>query len=265
MVRMSAGGAARNVAVDLARLGYSVMLLSAIGRDPLGDWLLGRTSESGVDVTHVIARPEPTGVFITVGPEGGETWSIVDAGPLEVMGPQDLEPWRDAMTGAAVAASDANLPEPLQQALVSQLASVPRVLLATSPQKAVRLRPVLTGAAVLVCNRAEALALTGLPDTLGWQALGTALLTDGVERVVLTHGPAGVAVLTADEAVLSPAARVPVVDPTGAGDAVVAVAVHAHLTGLGPAETAALAVAAAAIVVQSDDNTPRELEAVIRS
>jgi len=264
-VRLRPGGAARNVAVNLARLGHPVALLSSVGADVLGEWLLAQTSQAGVDVTHVMSSAHRTGLFVTVGPEGGDTWSIADAGPLETLEPSDLAPWAAAIAGAAVIVADANLPEAAQRALAAQASSIPRVLLATSPQKAIRLRPVLAGAAVLVCNRDEALAMTGLPATLGWQALGTALLTEGIERVVLTLGPAGIAVLTADEAVLSPAVPVPVIDPLGAGDAVAAVAVHAHMAGLGPTETGALAAAAAAVVVQSDEATPAGFAALLTS
>ncbi|MGH2406113.1 MAG: carbohydrate kinase family protein, partial [bacterium] len=247
------------------RLGHAVTLLSVVGDDPLGEWLLRQTSEAGVDVAEVRADPRPTGLFVTVKPEDGEGWSVADASSLEALDAAAIDKWRDAITGARAVASDANLSEPAQQALAARAGGLPRILLATSPLKAVRLRPVLAGAAVVVCNRSEALVLTGLPPTLGWQALGTALLTEGVQCVVLTLGPAGIAVLTADEAVKVPAAPVPIVDPAGAGDAVGAVATHACLAGLEPEKTATLAAAAAAVIVQSEENTPAALAAVITS
>lgn len=261
---MLPGGAARNVAVNLTHLGHAVVLLSAVGSDPLGRWLLQSTSDAGVDITQVRSGDGQTGVFITMTSPGGETWSVADAGLIETLEAADLEVWSGVIAGAALLVHDANSPEPMQRAIAAQAGTVPRVLLATSPQKALRLRPVLAGAAAIVCNRSEALALTGLPDTLGWQALGTALLIEGVERVVLTLGPAGVAVLTAEDAVKAPAADVQVVDPAGAGDAVAAVVVHAHLAGLDPQTTADLAVAAAAAVVRSEENTPADLARAIQ-
>ncbi len=263
-VRLLPGGAARNVAVNLTRLGHAVVLLAGVGSDPLGRWLLQSTSDAGVDITHVRSGVGQTGVFVTMALPGGEAWSVADAGLSEALDAADLEIWSPVITTAALLVHDANSLEPIQRALAAKAGTVPRVLLATSPQKVLRLRPVLAGAAAIVCNRSEALALTGLPDTLGWQALGTALLIEGVERVVLTLGPAGVAVLTAEGAVKAPAADVPVVDPAGAGDAVAAVVVHAYLAGLDPQATAELAVAAAAAVVRSEENTPADLAAVIR-
>jgi len=261
--RLLAGGAARNVAVDLARLGHRVTLLTAVGEDPLGGWLLEITAAAGVDVTRAVRTAGRTGLYVTVGPEGRDPWCIADAGSVEALVPADLEPWQDVVASAAIVASDANLSEDTHRALAGMARNTPRALLATSPDKAVRLRAVLEGAVVVVCNRAEALALTGLPGTLSWQALGMALLTDGVERVVVTQGTGGVGIVTSEEAVAVPVLDVPIVDATGAGDAVAAVAVHAYLARLAPDRTADLAAAAAAVVVQSDENTPGALAAIL--
>lgn len=261
-VRLNAGGAARNVAADLAVLGYPVVVLTAVGTDPLGDFVLDATAREGVDVSHCLRRGAQTGVYVRVGPEHGEPWCVADASAVEALTPADIEGWTPLVRAARAVICDANLLPPVL-ATVAAGVTAPRVLLATSPHKAPRLRPVLAGATVVVCNRDEALALTGLPPTLSWQALGAALLTEGVERVVLTLGVSGVAVLTAEDAVLEPARPAVVTDPAGAGDAVAAVAVHAHLAGMDPARTAALAVAAAALVVESPEVTPRGLAAVV--
>lgn len=263
-VRLQAGGSARNVAVNLVRLGHCVVLLTALGDDPLGRWLTEITAGTGVDLNHAVRRPQATGMFVTAGPETGDRWCIGDAGPVEVLLPADLDAWRRIVAGASVVVSDANLSERTQDALAAAAGPVPRVLLATSPAKAVRLRSVLDGAAVVVCTRDEAQALTALPDSTGWQALGEALLARGVGCAVVTEGPEGVGIVTRGTAVARPAPAVCVVDATGAGDAVAAVAVHAHLAGLDAAEAARLAVAAAACVVQSEDNTPAALARVVR-
>ncbi len=261
--RLLAGGAARNVAVDLARFGQRVTLLTAVGNDPLGAWLVGATAATGVDVSHTLRTADRTGLYVTVGPDGGEPWCVADAGPVEALTPADLEAWRAVVSAATIVVSDANLSEETHRALAAMARGRHRALLATSPDKAVRLRPLLDGASLIVCNRAEARSLTGLPDTLSWQALGTALLTEGVERVVVTRGDGGVGILSGEEALSASALDVPVVDAAGAGDAVAAVAVHAFLVGMPVERTVELAAAAAAVVVQSKDNTPPELAAVL--
>lgn len=264
-VRIQAGGAARNVAANLARLGHRVVLLTAVGDDPLGAWLLDETGAAGVDVAQVWRRPGRTAVFASVGPQAGEPWCVSDAGPIETITPEDLEARRSLVAGAAVVVGDANLSQPAVLALAALARDRSRVLLGTSPAKVVRLRGVLREAALLACSRDEALALTGLPKTLGWQAIGAALLTEGVGRVVLTMGSRGIAVVTEGEAASSPAPDVAVVDVTGAGDAVAAAAVHALLMGMDPGKTTALASAAAAIVLQSEANTPAALAGLLRA
>lgn len=271
VAHLDAGGAARNLAANLARLSHRVTLLTVVGEDALGAWLLDVTAGAGVVVDHALRRAGTTGMCVSVRSEAlpgqrgqtGEQWSVADAGLVEALDAADLARWSALITGAAVVVADANLIEATHQALAG-LARGARVLLGTSPDKAARLRPALAGAALVVGNREEALALTGLPGTLSWQALGTALLAEGVERAIITDGVRGIGLITADGASHAPALDVPVVDATGAGDAVAAAAVHALVAGLDADETVRLAASAAAVVVQSPKTTPATLAEVLR-
>lgn len=59
------GGVGRNVAENLARLGSRVALVSTVGSDPDGDWLLEQTAVAGVDVSPVL-RGGQTGRYVAV-------------------------------------------------------------------------------------------------------------------------------------------------------------------------------------------------------
>ena len=52
--RSSLGGVGRNVAENLARLGVSTALITAIGEDANGDRLLHDTEAAGVDLRHSV-------------------------------------------------------------------------------------------------------------------------------------------------------------------------------------------------------------------
>jgi len=66
-VRLSIGGVARNVAENLARLGVHATLLSAVGDDPMGRFLLDATAHAGVNVEHVLVRRgQRSGAYIAV-------------------------------------------------------------------------------------------------------------------------------------------------------------------------------------------------------
>ena len=75
-----AGGAPFNVAADLAQLGVSVSLISAVGRDPLGDEILKVAGDKKVNVDFVsrVRIGLPTGTVIaTVHEKGNATYELV--------------------------------------------------------------------------------------------------------------------------------------------------------------------------------------------
>lgn len=264
-VRLAPGGAARNVAANLARFGYRVALLTAVGDDPLGRWLLESAAAAGVDVGHAVRLPCATGMYVTAGPDGGAAWCVADAGPVEALGPHDLDTWTRPLSRCRLVVSDANMLPDMQIALAARCQGRPRVLLATSPDKAPRLRDVLEGASALICNRDEAVALVEGDPAGEWEPLASRLVRRGVHCVVVTCGRDGIGVISGTGAAWAPAGAAPVVDATGAGDAVSAAAVHAVLNGLSASEAAALASRAAAVVVRSGENTPAALAEVIGS
>ena len=72
-IRTSYGGVARNVAENLARLGQSVRLITAVGKDQAGDQLLQATSDAGVDVEWTLRSSQyPTGTYLAIVNTTGE-------------------------------------------------------------------------------------------------------------------------------------------------------------------------------------------------
>ncbi len=72
-VSESCGGVARNVAENLARLGMNASLVSCIGNDKEGMWVMEETRLSGVDISQVKILPdERTGTYTAVLDTTGE-------------------------------------------------------------------------------------------------------------------------------------------------------------------------------------------------
>src|SRR6185503_14390545 len=75
-----AGGAPFNVTAHLAQLGASAALISAVGRDGLGDEILQVARDKGVDVEFVerarIGLPTGT-VLVKVDAQGNATYDLV--------------------------------------------------------------------------------------------------------------------------------------------------------------------------------------------
>ena len=75
-----AGGAPFNVAAHLAQLGVSVSLVSAVGRDPLGDEILAVARDKNVNtefVTRVRVGLATGTVLVTVDAKGNATYELV--------------------------------------------------------------------------------------------------------------------------------------------------------------------------------------------
>jgi pseudouridine kinase len=84
------GGVGRNVAENLARLGSRVALVSTVGSDPDGDWLLEETAAAGVDVSSVL-RGGRTGRYVALLDANGELVAgVSDMAATDALGPEVL-------------------------------------------------------------------------------------------------------------------------------------------------------------------------------
>ena len=130
---------------------------------------------------------------------------------------------------------DANISEAGLQCLLHDTGDR-RVILAdpVSVAKSARLLPVLGRIHVLFPDHAEAAALSGMPVTDSGEALAAAdrICAMGAGKVVVSQGPAGIAVAENGAGALLPAAPADSVrDVTGAGDAFLAGYVYALVHG----------------------------------
>lgn len=243
-VRTEAGGHAGNCAAALAALGARVAVAGAVGADDDGERLLTDLRDRGVDTALVRRRGDlPTGrVVIPV--FGAKHYMLLCRGANDSFGAADLgealradhydavllfDPAREALLGVA-AAPRGPAPPPL-------LAWTPGGIFCSDPVAA----DVLPHCDLVFANVAEHRHLADRA-----KALDT-LRPDG--ELVVTLGERGSVLHRAGEELRMPVERVPVVDPTGAGDAFAAAYLLARLAGLAPATRLALANASGARAV----------------
>ncbi len=256
-VTFGAGGAARNVAENLSRLGARVHLVCAAGRDPLWERILAPTWEAGVVVHPVPVGGQPDS-YVALAAGGEPAWAVSEMRACEALRPEHLHEALARCGPVDAVVADANLSEPLLAAVAQMRA--PRCFLAVSPAKAPRLRAWLQGTWLLACGAPEAAVLSGLEVRSPEEALRAAgrLRGAGCERVVVTLGPQGL-VWCGQEEVFVPAPQVPVADATGAGDAVAACAVFSLLAGYRDHEAARVCAWAGALTVQVEGATNPKL------
>lgn len=231
-VQQSAGGVGRNIAENLARLGNDVALLSLIGDDSRGRFLVDQAQEAGLQTQHMTRHPElATSTYLALNNEQGElVGAIADMAIIEQLTPALLAEKTALLQSSSTLIVEANLPVSTLGWLADQSLTAPIVADAVSATKAVRLQPLLHRVDLLKVNRSEALALledladTDPDDT----TLIEALLARGVGAVLLSLGESGVRYGSTDEQIELPVPQCRINSDTGAGDALLAGFIHAR-------------------------------------
>ena len=241
-VRCAAGGVARNVAENLARLGHEVYLLSAVGADLHGRSLLESTHGAGVDVggCWVLGDAVTSSYLSLHGPDGDMVAAVNDMSILDRITPERLAACAERVANAAALLLDCNLSEAALEWLFTHAKNVPVFVDPVSAFKCRRLLPWLGHIHTLKANRLEAQALWGqtVQTDAAVEAAARWLHAQGVPHVVLSLGEQGVYWSAQGGSAKSgnsgwqAAMPVTVVNATGAGDALMAGLLHGHLQGM---------------------------------
>jgi len=256
-IRCSPGGVARNVAENLARLGHAVRLLSAVGDDLHGSHLIEHTRRAGVDVQgcQVLAGQASATYLSLHGPDGDMALALNDMAIVEQITPERLAADAARLRQASAVLFECNLPEATLAWLFAQVQATPVFAEPVSAFKCRRLLPWLDRIHTLKANRLEAAALTGLAVADGDDdcvlAAARWLHGRGVQQVVLSLGERGLFWSTSATGATGwlAAIPVPVVNATGAGDAVMAGLMHGFLQAQPLGQAAAYAAGCAALTL----------------
>ncbi|MBQ6374561.1 MAG: sugar kinase [Clostridia bacterium] len=262
-IAMQLGGDAANESVQLARLGHAAALVSVVGDDGAGSFVLGELKRRGVDTRRVLVRDGlDTGInVVLVGPDGERSFVTSSAGSLRRLSLEDILPAMASpeLAGAKVCClaslfvsfelSCNDAAELFRRARARGLVTCADT---TRPKRGEGLRELREALSCLdhfFPNLDEAAAITGLRDP---DAIAGALLDAGVGCVTLKLGGAGCLVADAAGRRRIPAfPGITPVDTTGAGDTFAAGFIAGLLEGRDADGCARLANAAASLCVGS--------------
>jgi pseudouridine kinase len=250
------GGVARNVAENLARLGHTAQLVSAVGDDVFGISLLQSTQNAGVLVAAVACLPtQRTATYLSLhGPDGDMAVAVNDMGILKCLTPSFLQAHTELLQSAVCTVLDCNLqPESLAW-LLADPQGVPQFVDAVSAVKCTRIAPFLAGIHTLKVNRLEAQTLSGQGVQSVAEALSAAIKLHqmGVRNVVVSLGEQGVCWCDAQgQSGHLPIVPIAVVNTSGAGDALLSGLVHGFLCGMSMHEAVKFAMACAEVTLSS--------------
>ncbi len=245
-VRASPGGVARNVAENLARLGRNVRLVSRVGDDEAGRFVLAQARAAGIDASGVgiVSDAATAGYTALLDPAGGLVVAFAD---MAIYDGFDGAWAAEAAGNADRWFVDANLPAAALSGLAARK-PVDTYLAAdaVSVAKAERLRDVLPALDLLFVNLDEARALTGLNDP---EAAAARIRSDGAGAAVVTLGAEGALVASKDGTATLASYKAVAGDVTGAGDALIAATLDALADGRSLVPAVRRGIAAASLTI----------------
>ena len=262
-VRTLPGGVARNAAETLARLGVRARLISAVGRDASGDFLLDRARNAGIDVRLVdsVAGAATSSYASILDRSGEPRLAVNDMHVIEAITADRIRGHSRVLQRAALVVADANLTEAALGALGDSIGDVPLFADTVSAAKAVRFESILDRVHTLKTTPGEARALAG-GEQKSIAAAARWLRDRGVRRVFVTLGSQGV-YFSSDDGEGALPARPPTASGAefagGAGDAFLATLAWGHLRNRPLADVTKLALAAAGHVTACAENVPEDL------
>ncbi len=231
-VQQSAGGVGRNIAENLARLGNDVSIITLVGNDNRGQFIIEQAIQAGLKVQDVVQhRSLSTSTYLALHNQTGELiGSIADMAIMDQLTPEFLTAKMSRLQSASTIVVDANIPIETLAWLAEQSLSVFIVADAVSAAKAIRLRPLLNKIDLLKVNRYEALAILDhdQDDEKTGDELIQALQEKGVTTVLLSLAEEGVLLGTKTGNQKQGVPEFEMISDTGAGDAMLAGFVHSN-------------------------------------
>jgi pseudouridine kinase len=270
-ITIKAGGVARNIAENFARLGVPVVFAGIMGDDPQARLLIDLSRAAGLDVqplSRSAHAPDdwvrlklpavlPTATLnVVLGPDGRQIAGAFSGDILDALQPHDLDGLHDLIASAPAIICDGGLPSDVLIALRERLTE--DAFFYGNPGSmalAPRLEPLLDRLDLITCNHLEAQALTQVKVDGPAKLISAALILvkQGVKRAVVTFGARGLAYADEERSLYQPARSANLVDATGAGDALAATLIEALLRDEPIGVCLQRGLAAAALTCESED------------
>jgi len=234
---MSHGGKGANQAVAAAKLGASVVMVSKVGDDMLGEGVLKNFEAVGVGAKHVRrVAGQSTGTATILVNAAGDNLILIVKGANGDLTPADVEAAGEDLKACDLILLQLEVPLETVYATLA-FGKTHGVRTALNPAPAVRKLDMerVRLASFLTPNETELAILTGLPveseDEM--EAAAKSLLAQGLETIIVTLGARGALLAAAQGFKRIAPAKVQAVDSTAAGDAFIGSFARYYAAGLG--------------------------------
>ena len=222
---MGHGGKGANQAVAAAKLGASVLMVSAVGDDMFADNTIKNLALAGVDTRHIRrVAGRSSGVAPIMVEPSGENSILIVKGANSDLSPEDVERAAEDLKACDLILLQLEIPlETVYAAIAFGKRHGVRTVLNPAPATPELDPERVRDVSFFVPNETELAILTGMPvgteEEIGRAA--RSLIDKGVGTVIVTLGSRGALLATAASVHRIAPVRVEPVDTTGAGDAFV--------------------------------------------
>ncbi len=257
-IGLTTGGDAFNESIVLARLGKRPGLIGHIGQDMLGDIIVRRCEEEGVDHSRIRRDPEAETRInvVVIGKDGQRHFVKTQNAGSASFRPEDIDydfiKKAGAVSLASIFCSKLRNPETilkiLRTARENGVTTFADMVPMTGGETIEDIKDALPLLDYFLPNLEEAAMLTGLSDP---EEMADRLLQLGIKNVVIKLGREGCLFKNSVKRIKIPAFSVNAIDTTGAGDNFVAGFISAVLDGMEPEDCCAFANAVAAVSTES--------------
>ncbi|MFZ5848782.1 MAG: carbohydrate kinase family protein [Actinomycetota bacterium] len=252
-IAMSAAGTAGGTATILRKLGASVRSFGAVGKDALGDTLVGLLDRAGVDTAGLVRRgsAQTSASVLPVRANGDRpAWHCIGANGVYTLADVDLDAITTAthlhLGGPEFLGGEAAA-EVLAHARAHGVVTSVDMLAPGDPGMLEWVEAVFPHTDYFMPNDEQLLGLTGAATM---EDAARVILGKGAGCVAVTRGAQGALVVTTDDTIEVPSFDVDIVDTTGCGDAFSAGFLRGLSVGKDLEEAAVLGSATAALVAQ---------------
>lgn len=211
------GGKGANQALAAAKLGAEVEFIGACGNDDFGDQLISSLNKGGVETENIYRLETNTGIANITVESDGDNRIIIIPGANNKLSPELISVHEKKIEEAELILLQLEIPLQTITEIINLAAKYEtRVLLDPAPVKEIP-DDIYQKVDYLLPNEGELDSL--VPKLDDSKAKMERLLKLGVEKILLTKGPAGVSYYSREEVKDYKAPEVEAVDTTAAGDA----------------------------------------------
>lgn len=269
-LKTSMGGVGRNIAENMARLGVSVKMLTAIGDDAYGHSIKNYCENVGMDFSYALTTKESsTASYVCIMDEEGDM--KVALSNMEIVEKIDIDYINKnakLIKGAKVIVIDTNLSKEVIDYIANNFYEKPLFVDTVSTVKSEKIASCVGKFHTIKPNKIEAEILSGIKISSDEDLIRAKdwFIEKGVENIFISLGKDGVFYGSKEKSGFMKITPEKMVNATGAGDAFMAGLVYSHVNDFEIEKTVKFSNAMAALAVISEEtiNPSISVEAVLR-